>query len=112
MALRRRDELSRPEFQRYWSTDHAELGRQVPGSQGYRQVHTDAALTDEARRVLRLNGPDYDGVAVACYADQAAFLGIMANEAVVQRLLEDERRFIDHSAAAMVVGYDADKPRQ
>lgn len=112
MALRRRDELSRPEFQRYWSTNHAELGRQVPGSQGYRQVHTDAALTDEARRVLRLNGPDYDGVAVACYADQAAFLGIMANEAVVQRLLEDERRFIDHSAAAMVVGYDADKPRQ
>jgi hypothetical protein len=36
----------------------------------------------------------------------------MANKAVVQRLLEDERKFIDHSAAAMVVGYDADKPRQ
>ena len=109
MALRRRDEMSRPEFQRYWSTNHAELGRQVPGSQGYRQVHTDAALTNQARRILGVNGPDYDGVAVACYADQAAFLGIMANEAVVQRLLEDERRFIDHSAAAMVVGYDADK---
>ena len=53
MAIRRRDEMSRPEFQRYWSTAHAELGRQVPGSQGYRQVHTDAALTEEARRVLR-----------------------------------------------------------
>ena len=112
MALRRKDSMSRPEFQRYWSTNHAELGRQVPGSQGYRQVHTDAALTDQTRRVLGVNGPDYDGVAVACYADQAAFLGIMANEAVVQRLLEDERKFIDHSAAAMVVGYDSDQQRQ
>jgi hypothetical protein len=112
MALRRRDSMSRPEFQRYWSTNHAALGRQVPGSQGYRQVHTDATLTDQARGILKVNGPDYDGVAVACYADQAAFLGIMANEAVVQRLLEDERKFIDHSAAAMVVGYDADKQKQ
>ena len=112
MALRRRDAMSRAEFQRYWSTNHAELGRQVPGSQGYRQVHTDAALTNEARGILGMNGPDYDGVAVACYADQAAFLGIMANEAVVQRLLEDERKFIDHSAAAMVVGYDAATQRQ
>lgn len=111
MALRRQVTMSRPEFQRYWSTNHAELGRQVPGSQGYRQVHTDAARTNQARGILKLNGPDYDGVAVACYADQAAFLGIMANEAVVERLLEDERKFIDHSAAAMVVGYDADKQR-
>ena len=109
MALRRWDAMSRAEFQRYWSTNHAELGRQVPGSQGYRQVHTDSALTDPARGILGMNGPDFDGVAVACYADQSAFLGIMANEAVVQRLLEDERKFIDHSAAAMVVGYDADK---
>jgi hypothetical protein len=111
MALRRWDAMSRAEFQRYWSTNHAELGRQVPGSQGYRQVHTDAELTNQARGILGVNGPDYDGVAIACYADQAAFLGIMANEAVVQTLLEDERKFIDHSAAAMVVGYDADNQR-
>jgi EthD domain len=111
MALCRWDAMSRAEFQRYWSTNHAELGRQVPGSQGYRQVHTDAELTNQARGILGVNGPDYDGVAIACYADQAAFLGIMANEAVVQTLLEDERKFIDHSAAAMVVGYDADNQR-
>jgi len=111
MALCRWDAMSRAEFQRYWSTNHAELGRQVPGSQGYRQVHTDAELTNQARGILGVNGPDYDGVAIACYADQAAFLGIMANEAVVQRLLEDERKFIDHSAAAMVVGYDVGKQR-
>jgi hypothetical protein len=35
MALRRKDSMNRVEFQRYWSTTHAELGRQVPGSQGY-----------------------------------------------------------------------------
>jgi EthD domain len=105
MALRRREELSRTEFQRYWSTTHAALGREVPGSQGYRQLHTDSAATSEARRILGLNGPDFDGVALACYADHTAFLSIMANEAVVARLLEDERRFIDHSRAAMVVGY-------
>jgi EthD domain len=109
MALRRKEPLTRSEFQRYWSTKHAELGRRVPGSQGYRQVHTDAALTNEARRVLAVNGPDYDGVAVACYADQHAFLGIMANAEVVGRLLDDERKFINHSASAMVVGYEADE---
>jgi len=109
MALRRWDAMSRADFQRYWSTNHAELGRQVPGSQGYRQVHTDAVLTNQARGILGVSGLDYDGIAVACYADQAAFLAIMANEAVVQRLLEDERKFIDHSAAAIVVGYDAGK---
>jgi EthD domain len=105
MALPRRDSLDRVEFQRYWSTSHAELGRRVPGSQGYRQVHTKAAVTDEARRVLGVGGPDFDGVAVACYADRAAFLSIMANEAVIGQLLEDERKFIDHSRAAMVVGH-------
>jgi hypothetical protein len=104
MALPRVDALDRVEFQRYWATTHAELGRRVPGSQGYRQVHTDAAATDAARRVLGVGGPDFDGVAVACYADQAAFLSVMANEAIVGQLLEDERKFIDHSRAAMVVG--------
>jgi hypothetical protein len=112
MALRRKDSMNRQEFQRYWSTNHAELGRRVPGSQGYRQVHTDAALTEQARVILGMNGPDYDGVAVACYSDHSAFLGIMANVAVVERLLEDERKFIDHSAAAMVVGYEVDEQRQ
>jgi hypothetical protein len=37
MALPRVDALDRVEFQRYWATTHAELGRRVPGSQGYRQ---------------------------------------------------------------------------
>jgi EthD domain len=104
MALRRRPELTRAEFHAYWLTHHAELGRQVPGSEGYRQVHRDETLSERAAAALGLGGPEFDGVAVAYYSSGDRFLAIMANTEIVEGLLEDERRFIDHSQAALVVG--------
>jgi hypothetical protein len=104
MALTRRSGMTREQFQQYWATRHADLGRQVPGSQGYRQVHANELLTEQARSVTGFAGTDYDGVALAYYSDTAAFRGIMANPAIVEPLLEDERRFIDHAQSTFVVG--------
>jgi len=104
MALTRKSGMSRQEFQQYWGTEHAELGRRVPGSQGYRQLHTDTPLTEHARSITGFAGTDYDGVALAFYSDTAAFRGIMANPTITEPLLEDERRFIDHTRSTFVVG--------
>ena len=104
MALTRRAGMSLADFTEYWSTKHADLGRQVPGSEGYRQVHLDTELTSQARELTGFDGPRFDGVALAYYSTEVTFQAIMANAEITDRLLEDERRFIDHSRAAMVVG--------
>ncbi len=104
MALTRLPSLDLAAFTEYWRTKHADLGRQVPGSEGYRQVHLDVALTDRARTVLGLGGPQFDGVALAYYSSDEALRGILGNPDITGPLLADERRFIDHSRAAMVIG--------
>lgn len=104
MALTRTPAMTHEAFSEYWRTTHAELGRTVPGSEGYRQVHIDAALTDNVVRTLGFDGPRFDGIALAYYSSQAAFEAIMANTEVTSALLADERQFIDHSRAAMIVG--------
>lgn len=104
MALTRRSGMTLEDFTEYWSTKHAALGRQVPGSEGYRQVHVDPDLTATARQLMGFGGPVFDGVALAYYSDDKALLAILANAEVTATLLEDERRFIDHSKAALIVG--------
>ena len=92
MALSRRAGMSLADFTEYWSTKHADLGRQVPGSEGYRQVHLDTELTSQARELTGFTGPRFDGVALAYYSTEATFQAIMANAEITDRLLEDERR--------------------
>ena len=67
-------------------------------------MHLDTELTSQARELTGFTGPRFDGVALAYYSTEATFQAIMANAEITARLLEDERRFIDHSRAAMVVG--------
>jgi uncharacterized protein (TIGR02118 family) len=107
MALTRRDGMSRAAFTEYWRTSHADLGRQVPGSEGYRQVHLDETLTDTVAAALGFHGPRFDGMALAYYSTQTAFESIMANAEVTAALLADERTFIDHSRSAMIIGRTA-----
>ncbi|GAB2455632.1 EthD domain-containing protein [Jatrophihabitans fulvus] len=104
MGLTRRDDLTRDAFVEHWSTTHADLGRAVPGSEGYRQLHRDDARTATAREALGFGGPEFDGIARACYSSIERFEAILADPSISGPLLEDEKRFIDHSRAAMVIG--------
>ena len=82
--LRRREELSREEFQRYWREHHALLARShaaTLGIQRYVQVHTD--LDAEAR-------PGRRDLATGTIEEQRA---------AGAELLEDEAKFIDHEAS-------------
>jgi uncharacterized protein (TIGR02118 family) len=106
-ALRRRQEMSREEFQRYWREQHAPLVREhaeVLGIRRYVQVHT---LADEIHAPLRMSrgAPEaFDGVAELWFDDLeslGASVVTEAGQAAARALLEDERRFIDHARSPL-----------
>jgi uncharacterized protein (TIGR02118 family) len=100
-VLRRRPEMSREEFQRYWREQHAPLVRshaEALGIRRYVQVHS---LPDELHAALRASrgAPEaYDGVAELWF-DSLEALGAAAvtdgGRRAAAALLDDERRFID-----------------
>jgi uncharacterized protein (TIGR02118 family) len=105
--LRRRAELSREEFQRYWLQQHAPLVRSladVLGIRRYVQLHT---LPDEMHALLRAsrNAPEpFDGVAELWFDSLEAIGASVSTDdgrAASIALLEDERRFIDHERSPL-----------
>ena len=109
-ALRRRDDLSREEFQRYWLEHHAPLVRSVAdvlAIRRYVQTHT---LPDEVQAALVASrgAPEpFDGVAELWYDSLEAIVTAVSTEegrAAAAALLEDERRFIDHARSPLWFG--------
>jgi len=96
-ALRRLPALTPEAFRDHWQGPHAEIGRSVPGSQGYRQVHGDPAASARAAKAAGVRGDDFDGVAEAYYRDVDAFLAIIQQPAIIEVALADEARFIDRA---------------
>jgi uncharacterized protein (TIGR02118 family) len=100
-CLRRRDDLSREEFQRYWLEQHGPLVRShadVLGIRRYVQVHSiDDGIS------LAVAGPrnppaPFDGVAELWFDDLEALAAAGSTEAgraAGAALLADERMFID-----------------
>ena len=106
-ALHRLPSLSREEFQRYWLGTHAPLVRANAGPLGIRryvQVHTFPSAINGALRASRGAPEEYDGVAELWYDSLEAIGAATSTEegrAAAQTLLEDERRFIDHSRSPL-----------
>ncbi|MCC7364127.1 MAG: EthD domain-containing protein [Dehalococcoidia bacterium] len=99
-CLRRRPELTREEFQRYWYDNHAPLVKSVQdvlGIRRYVQVHTLETGLNAAIQASRGGPEGYDGVAELWYDSLDAIGGNRSEEAraAAQLLLEDERKFID-----------------
>jgi uncharacterized protein (TIGR02118 family) len=109
-CLRRREELSREEFQRYWREDHAPLVRKHKDALGilrYVQVHTDYGPMTEALRKSRNALEPYDGVAELWYESIEAMQASGANpdaRAAGRALYEDEQKFIDLENSSIWVG--------
>jgi len=101
-CLRRRADLSREEFQRYWSDHHAPLVRgysEVLQLRRYVQVHT---LPEGASAALGgsrgVEEDEYDGVAELWWEsleELTAAATTSEGRHAGAELLEDERRFID-----------------
>jgi uncharacterized protein (TIGR02118 family) len=99
-CLRRRPELSREEFQRYWYETHAPLVRkhaEVLGVRRYVQLHTVDHPMNAAIRGSRQAPEEYDGVAELWFDSLEAMSANRSDEAQAagRALLEDERKFID-----------------
>ena len=101
-TLRRRDDLTREEFQRYWREEHAPLvERHAEALRVRRYVQTHARETDldEALAAPRESEPRaYDGVAELWWDSMEDLIAAFTSEegqAAGRALLEDEQRFID-----------------
>ncbi len=101
-CLRRRAELSREEFQRYWRETHAPLVREHGAALGIRryvQVHTLPGETSAALAASRaVEDAEYDGVAELWWDSLEAIAAAVATpegQRAGAELLDDERRFID-----------------
>ncbi|MDX2169141.1 MAG: EthD domain-containing protein [Deltaproteobacteria bacterium] len=108
-CLHRLPSLSREEFQRYWWETHGPLVRRHAAALGIRhyvQSHALGGDLDAALLASRGGPPGYDGVAELWWDDAASFAAASASEAgriASRELLEDERRFIDHSRSPLFV---------
>jgi uncharacterized protein (TIGR02118 family) len=101
-CLRRRDGMTREEFQSYWRETHAPLVQSHAAALGIRryvQVHSiDDAVSVAVGGSRNAEDPPFDGVAELWFDSLdaiAAAGGSEAGQAAGAALLEDERRFLD-----------------
>jgi uncharacterized protein (TIGR02118 family) len=100
--IRRREGMTREEFQRYWREEHAELVKRhagLPGVRRYVQTHAINTDLDDALAGSRGSEPhQYDGVAELWWDSIDDLVRAATSDegrTAQQALLEDERRFID-----------------
>ena len=110
-TLRRREDMTREEFQRYWREQHAPLVKRHAEAlriRRYVQVHARDTDLDEAIAGPRGSEPGvYDGVAELWWdslEELVAAFSSDAGQAAGQELLEDEQRFIDLPQSPLWLG--------
>ena len=110
-AIRRREGMTREEFQRYWREEHAQLVKRHAGVlriRRYVQTHARDTDLDDALAGSRGSEPhQYDGVAELWWdslEDLVAAYSSEAGQAAGAELLEDERRFIDLPRSPLWLG--------
>jgi uncharacterized protein (TIGR02118 family) len=108
-CLRRAPHLTREEFQRYWLESHGPLVRAAAPAlriTRYVQTHTLTTPVNDALRRGRAAPEPYDGVAELWWDSLDDFTGATSSpegRAAGQRLLEDEKRFIDLARSPVMV---------
>jgi uncharacterized protein (TIGR02118 family) len=109
--IRRREGMTREEFQRHWRGEHAELvKRHAALLRVRRYVQTHARDTDLDDVLARSRGSEphqYDGLAELWWDSIDDLVRAATSEegqAAQQALLEDERRFIDLANSPIWLG--------
>ena len=95
-CITRKPDMSVEHFQRYWRETHGPIAARIPGLRRYVQCHTLPALYASD------NPPAYDGAAELWFDDLESMRRAMASPEL-QAAREDERNFIDHSKAFLIV---------
>jgi uncharacterized protein (TIGR02118 family) len=108
-CLRRRDGMSRDEFEAYWRGTHAPLVRshaEVLGIRRYVQSHSVPDAISVAMAGARNPPEPYDGVAELWFESLDAVGAAVATpegRAAAVALFEDEQRFIDHARSPLMM---------
>jgi len=104
ICMKRRPEMSRAEFLRYWKEHHAKVVTEVAGPMGMRRnVHNHTIATPIDGRLRQGRGAemdDYDGVAETWFDSLEVLTAATSSEEgrrAARLLAEDEARFIDFS---------------
>jgi uncharacterized protein (TIGR02118 family) len=111
-CLHRAPHLSREAFQAYWFDQHAPLvakHRETLRIRRYVQLHSMTAELNEAIRAARGAPEMYDGVAQLWWdnvEDMMTGASSPEGQAAGRELLDDERKFIDHSRSPLFFGED------
>lgn len=110
-TIRRREGMTRDEFQRYWRNEHARLVEDHAEAlriRRYVQTHARDTDADDALAAARGSEPRrYDGVAELWWDSVEDLLEASSSEegqAAANALLEDERRFIDLPSSPIWLG--------
>ena len=110
-SIRRRPDMSREAFQKYWFENHGALIKRHAETlhiRRYVQTHARDTSLDELLADSRGSKPRYyDGVAELWWdslEDLMAAFSTEAAQAAALELLEDERRFIDLPNSPMWLG--------
>jgi len=112
-ALRRKQDLSRTEFQQYWREQHAPLVASFATDLNilrYVQTHTlDDPMNHAAQQARGNMEPEYDGVAELWWSTEDELktaIATQAGQAAGAALLEDEAKFIDLSQSPLWFAYE------
>lgn len=94
-CLRRKADMSREKFQKYWLETHAQFGKNIEGVKRYVQAHT---ITGELQEMLEAGHPagknePFDGVAELWFEESD--LRELPGKPGGLAALQDEANFID-----------------
>ena len=109
MCLRRRPDLTREQFQNYWTKKHGPFFMNNAGTmraKKYVQSLTVDTPLNEGLRHSRGMLPEYDGVAEVWFESEADLMEAMNSpegQKLSAALLEDEGNFIDHSQSSAFI---------
>jgi uncharacterized protein (TIGR02118 family) len=109
-AVRRRTDIDPAEFHRYWRDEHGPLVRSLQPALGIRryvQTHRVETPLNEMLRAGRGGLEPFDGVAELWWDDLDALVAVTSTPegaAAGQRLLEDEKKFIDLEQSTLWLG--------
>ncbi len=95
-VFNRKDDMSVEEFQRHWRETHGPIAARIPGVRRYVQNHT---LPEQ---YAAKHPPAYDGVAELWFDDLESMRAAFASPEN-QAAREDEKNFIDHSKAFLII---------
>ena len=109
MCLKRNPKLSRAEFQNYWKNNHAPLfmkNAHIMRTKKYVQSHTITSPLNDGMRASRGMIDAFDGVAEVWFESESELMEAMGSEEMAKLgsvLMEDEEKFIDHSASCAFI---------